>query len=302
MGNRRVVVSYFRIALVGLITILAAKSALSQDAQKETPSPQNPAGDSSQSDAPTASRLRVPGNVAAAMLIHQVMPVYPAAAKEQHVEGTLLLHAIIGKDGTLQALKYVSGPPALMHSAMDAVKQWQYKPTLLNGEPVEVDTTISVVYALGEKNPNNAEGSTSPSDVPGSPSPQAAAADSSQDAQKEAATQSPASATPEPNAPAQKPKRIRVGGNVAQAQLVHQVTPVYPNDAKMQRISGTVLLHAIIATDGTVRVLEYVSGPSALMKSAMDAVKEWRYRPTLLNGDPVEVDTTIAVVYTFGNH
>ena len=60
-----------------------------------------------------------------------------------------MLHAIIGKDGTVEDLQFVSGPPLLLKSAMDAVKQWQYKPTLLMGEPVRVDTTISVVYELG---------------------------------------------------------------------------------------------------------------------------------------------------------
>jgi protein TonB len=160
-----------------------------------------------------------------------------------------------------------------------------------------------VVYTLGEKNPNSAEGSATPSDVPGSASPQAAA-DASQDAQKEADTQSPAGANPEPNASAQKPKpkRIRVGGAVASANLVHQVAPVYPKDAKKNHITGTVLLHATIGHDGTVETLEYVSGPPELKPSAMEAVKQWRYKPTLLNGEPVEVDTTISVIYTLGSH
>ena len=95
------------------------------------------------------SRIRVGGNVAQANLIHMVNPQYPAIAKTAHISGTILLHAIIGKDGTVQNLQYVSGPPLLMQSAMDAVKQWRYKPTLLNGDPVDVDTTISVVFTLG---------------------------------------------------------------------------------------------------------------------------------------------------------
>jgi protein TonB len=78
-----------------------------------------------------------------------VNPQYPAIAKTAHISGTILLHAIIGKDGTVQNLQYISGPPLLMQSAMDAVKQWRYKPTLLNGDPVDVDTTISVVFTLG---------------------------------------------------------------------------------------------------------------------------------------------------------
>jgi protein TonB len=59
------------------------------------------------------------------------------------------LHAVIAKDGSVEDLQYVSGPPLLMKAAMDAVRQWRYQPTQLNGEPVEVDTTISVVFTLG---------------------------------------------------------------------------------------------------------------------------------------------------------
>jgi protein TonB len=95
------------------------------------------------------SRIRVGGNVQAASLVRKVEPIYPPIAKTAHISGTVVLHAIIGKDGSVQNLEYVSGPPLLMKNAMDAIKQWRYKPTMLNGEPVEVDTTISVVFSLG---------------------------------------------------------------------------------------------------------------------------------------------------------
>lgn len=97
----------------------------------------------------TPERIRVGGNVQAANLIHQVMPMYPEIAKTAHIQGTVLLHAVIAKNGTIEQLQYISGPPLLMRSAMDAVRQWRYRPTLLNGEPVIVDTTISVVFTLG---------------------------------------------------------------------------------------------------------------------------------------------------------
>jgi protein TonB len=95
------------------------------------------------------SRIRVGGNVQAASLVRKVDPIYPPIAKTAHISGTVVLHAIIGKDGSVQNLEYVNGPPLLMKAAMDAIKQWRYKPTMLNGEPVEVDTTISVVFSLG---------------------------------------------------------------------------------------------------------------------------------------------------------
>jgi periplasmic protein TonB len=103
-----------------------------------------------------------------------------------------------------------------------------------------------------------------------------------------------------PPPPKATPSRIRVGGQVEQASLVHQVLPTYPQIAKTAHISGTVILHAIIAKDGTVQELQYISGPPLLMRSAMDAVRQWRYRPTLLNGEAVEVDTTISVVFSLG--
>jgi protein TonB len=97
--------------------------------------------------APT--RIRVGGSVQAASQLRKVDPVYPQIAKTAHVSGTIVLHAIIAKDGSIQELTYVSGPPLLMKAAMDAVREWKYKPTQLNGEAVEVDTTISVVFSLG---------------------------------------------------------------------------------------------------------------------------------------------------------
>lgn len=106
-------------------------------------------------------------------------------------------------------------------------------------------------------------------------------------------------AAPAPPPPA-APKRITVGGNVQAASLVNKVEPQYPAIAKTAHVSGTVVLHAIIAKDGSVEKLQFVSGPALLMASAMSAVKEWRYRPTMLNGQPVEVDTTVQVVFSLG--
>jgi protein TonB len=103
-----------------------------------------------------------------------------------------------------------------------------------------------------------------------------------------------------PPPPKAAPSRIRVGGSVESASLINKVTPQYPPIAKTAHVSGTIVLHAVISKDGSIQELQYVSGPPLLMKAAMDAVKEWRYKPTTLNGEPVEVDTTIDVVFTLG--
>jgi TonB family protein len=79
---------------------------------------------------------------------------------------------------------------------------------------------------------------------------------------------------------------------------VHNVAPEYPFSAKARGIQGTVLLHMVLDVDGKVEELQYISGPKELMKPAMDAVRQWRYSPTTLNGQPVEIETQVAVTYS----
>jgi len=94
--------------------------------------------------------VRVGGNVQAAMLINKITPIYPPLARQTRISGTVRLHAIISKDGTVQQLEVLSGHPLLQQAALDAVRQWRYRPTLLNGEAVEVDTTIDVIFSLNQ--------------------------------------------------------------------------------------------------------------------------------------------------------
>jgi len=99
---------------------------------------------------PAASRIRQGGSVQAALLVNKVQPVYPPLARQTRISGTVRLHAIISKTGSVESLEVLSGHPLLVRAAMDAVQQWRYKPTLLNGEPVEVDTTIDVIFSLNQ--------------------------------------------------------------------------------------------------------------------------------------------------------
>lgn len=93
-------------------------------------------------------RIRVSSGVTQGLVTHRVEPVYPAIAKTARVQGTVILAAVIGKDGAIQNLHVVSGHPLLQGAAMDAVKQWRYRPYILNGEPVEVDTQVVVNFTL----------------------------------------------------------------------------------------------------------------------------------------------------------
>ncbi len=97
-----------------------------------------------------ATRIRIGGNVEAAKVITKVQPIYPESAKDAGVQGTVLLHAVVGMDGRPLQLQVLNSQinPDLARAAVEAVSQWRYQPTLLNGEPVEIDTTIQVKFSL----------------------------------------------------------------------------------------------------------------------------------------------------------
>jgi len=93
-------------------------------------------------------RIRVAARVVEANLIHDVAPTYPPEAGRARIEGTVVLMAVIGKDGGVQDVRVESGLPLLAQAAIDAVKQWRYRPYLVNGEPVEVDSRITINFTL----------------------------------------------------------------------------------------------------------------------------------------------------------
>ena len=99
---------------------------------------------------PTSKPIRVGIGVAEANLIHKVLPVYPVLAKSTRVQGTVEFTAIISKQGAIENLRLVHGHPLLVQAAREAVLQWKYRPTLLNGEPVEVVTDIIVNFTLSQ--------------------------------------------------------------------------------------------------------------------------------------------------------
>ena len=96
----------------------------------------------------TPQRVRVSAGVTSGLKVKDVKPVYPPLARQARIQGQVVLHAQISKDGVIEGLTLVSGHPMLAPAAIDAVKQWRYKPYLLNGEPVEVDTEVMVNFTL----------------------------------------------------------------------------------------------------------------------------------------------------------
>jgi len=208
------------------------------------------------------------------LLIRKVSPVYPPLARQARIQGTVILKIVIDKSGNVQSLQLVKGHPMLAPAAFDAVRKWKYEPYLLNGDPVEVETNVQVNFVLG---PNPAADGIAgvvanalpPGDV-GSVK------------------------TTDPQNPTDPgtPRRVRVSESVMQALLIHKVDPVSPAEPGMN-IQGSVVLKAVIDQSGNIEELQLVSGHPMLVPAAIEAAKQWKYQPFLLNGDPVEVETTL---------
>jgi periplasmic protein TonB len=96
----------------------------------------------------TPQRVRVSQGVTQGLLLRKVQPAYPPLARQARIQGSVLLQAEISKDGSIENLHLISGHPMLAPAAIEAVKQWKYRPYILNGEPVEVDTQITVIFSL----------------------------------------------------------------------------------------------------------------------------------------------------------
>lgn len=212
--------------------------------------------------------------------IKKVPPEYPPLARQARIQGTVHLQIWVSKSGDVQDIQIVSGHPLLSPAAIDAVKQWKYKPYSLNGEPVEVQTNVSVNFTLAAEPP--ADGIAG--DIPGGAAPgQLGGIAPSTDSQLSRTTE---------------PGPLRVSAGVESGLIVKKVAPIYPQMAKDARIQGEVILKAVIDGEGNVVSLELVSGHKELAPAAIEAVKKWKYRPYLKSGKPMEVETQIKVAFT----
>lgn len=225
----------------------------------------------------TASRVRVSSGVMQGLLVKKVAPVYPPLARQARIQGTVVLQVVINKSGDVENVQLVSGHPMLAPAAVEAVKQWKYQTYLLNGEPVAVETTVQVNFALSENPPAENVAGDAPAGAP---------------------AQGTAGSVDSGTAPPPPPQRVRVSSGVMQGLLLTKVQPEYPPDAREQHIEGLVVLKVNIDKDGNVYKTELISGHPLLAPAAIEAVKQWKYKPFKLNNQPVAVETQVTVNFT----
>jgi len=231
----------------------------------------------------TPQRIRASQGAMTGMLDKKVEPIYPPLARQARIQGVVTLRAQISKSGDVVNLQLVSGHPMLAPAAIEAVKQWKYRPYLLNGDPVEVETDITVNFTLSDKPPAEGVDGAIPGGVPGGiPGDHASG------------VVGVVSSSPGSN----HALHVRVSSGVMQGLLLSKVQPQYPADAREQKIQGVVLLQVTIDKEGNVANITLISGHPSLAPAAIEAVKQWKYRPYLLNGDPVEIASQVQVNFT----
>ena len=214
------------------------------------PQVQSPA--QAQSPETSGPRLKVASGIMSAQAISKATPIYPAEAKAARVQGAVVLRAVISKTGEIQQLQVVSGPPELMASALDAVRQWKFKPYLLNGEPTEVETTITVNYHMSDQ------------------------------------ASAPAAQNDVPDAAGIVPKQI--GGSVSPPALIYAAQPDYSAEARAKKVTGTVLLHLWVDEQGKPTHIQVLRGlGNGLDQKAIEAVKLYKFKPAMEDGKPVVV-------------
>jgi TonB family protein len=199
--------------------------------------------------------IKVAGGVVAGNITEKVAPVYPPEAKAAYVQGAVVLRAIISKEGTVENLQVISGPKELLASAIDAVRQWKYKPYLLNGQPTEVETTITVNYHMTSAPPPPNGGQASQEIVPRT-----------------------------------------IGGPVTPPRVVESAMPDYTDEARTEKIKGSVLLRLWVDPDGSPSHVHVVRGLGAgLDEKAVAAVERYKFQPAMEDGKPVTVAINIEV-------
>jgi TonB family protein len=273
-----------------------------------------------------------------ATLMHRSPVDYPQAAREQGIQGTVVVQVKTGSTGTVTDAQVLLGPEALRRAALQSVLNWHFDKNSADALQ-QVSITFSAVVAAQTQRPAQIRGAE-PVAVPGNAVPilKSIVTEGLSDSARagllarlpvregdvfnkeqaprifQAVTEfdehliSSFRVEPDGNltlvirprdAQSQAlAQRIRVGGNVQSARLIKQPKPTYPAEAKQQRVQGLVRLHASIGKDGSVENLEVISGDPLLAPAAVGAVNQWVYQPTYLNGQPVAVDTEIDVNFT----
>jgi TonB family protein len=214
---------------------------------------------SSPPQSPALSPATSPGDSAKLEPIKTQKADYPPEAARDGLQGQVVVKVLVSETGAVESVEVVRGDPILAKAALSAAKKWKFKPFIRGGKAIKASTEIPFDFAFIGK----VEDTAPPADAP---------------------TENGKATT-----------RVRVSQGVSQGLLIHRVQPIYPESARRYHVEGTVTLRAVISKDGRIEDLTPISGPKELIPPAMGAVQQWRYKPYLLEGQPVAIETQIIV-------
>ena len=213
-------------------------------------------------------------------LVKEVQPVYPEAARKAGIEGVVILEARTDTYGRVAEAKVLRGVPELAQPAVEALKQWVYEPMVIDGKPMPVVFTVTMRFQLDDKKKPDVAGAVGGAvgGVPGGAAGQAPAGQPSPEEQLKF-----------------EGDAVRAVGRVKPPRLVKQVSPDYPAAARQARIEGVVILEAKSDEQGNVVGAKVLRSIKGLDQAAIDAVKQWKYEPMLIDGKPHKVLFTVTV-------
>jgi TonB family protein len=221
-------------------------------------------------------------------LIKEVEPAYPDAARKAGIEGLVIMEATTDTYGRVAEVKVLRSIPLLDQAAVDAVKQWVYEPMVIDGKPRPVTFTVTTRFRLDDKKKPRVEGGVAggvSGGVQGGVEGGVEGGVVGGVASAEAAKKFEGDA-------------VRAVGEVKPPELIKQVDPVYPDEARKAGIEGIVILEAKADEEGNVSDARILRSIPALDQAALDAVKQWKYEPMLIDGKPHKIVFTVTVRFS----
>lgn len=241
--------------------------------------------------------VRVGGDIKEPHRLVDVKPEYPEIAQRAGIQGIVILEVVIGKDGRVEQSRVLRPVPMLDQAALDAVNQWQYTPTLLNGQPVPVVMTVTVSFAM-DRNQTGAPAQepdvAAILDSAKAMHQRGLYAEAEQMLQRAIAALRAERQRAESVAPASAPATapVRVGGAIKEPVLVKRVEPVYPAGTP----AGASIAEVVVGVDGRISEVRILRSLNAQADAAVvAALRQWVYQPTLLNGVAVPVVMSVTI-------
>jgi TonB family protein len=225
--------------------------------------------------------VRARGEIKPPRLIKSVDPIYPEEARKNQVEGLVILEAKTDEKGNVADVRILRSIPALDQAAIDALKQWKYEPMIIKRKPMPVLFTVTVRFMLDKGEKGGVVSGVTGAVEEGVNGGVVGGVVTEKDLEEFAKG------------------AVKAEGNIRPPKLIRQVDPIYPEEARKKQIEGIVILSARTDEQGNVVGVKVLRSIPELDQAAIDALKQWKYEPTIIDGKPRALIFTVTVRFQF---